>query len=77
MKKWIEELQSQPWSKSNKGNDQPAFNWALHKTSHQVDVFTCFPQEAFPTGGLYFRNKTWAKETKGKHVTTLSVSRTR
>ncbi|CAA7013095.1 unnamed protein product [Microthlaspi erraticum] len=67
MKKWIEELQSQTWSKSNKGNDQPAFNWALNKTSPQVDVYL-LPQEAFPTGGLYFRNKTWAKETKGRQV---------
>lgn len=26
------------------------------------------PQSAFPTGGLYFKNKTWVKQTKGKHV---------
>ena len=26
------------------------------------------PQYAFPTGGLYFKNKTWVKETKGKQV---------
>ena len=36
MKQWIEELHAQPWSKSNKGNDQPGFNWALGKTAHQV-----------------------------------------
>ena len=34
MKKWIEELQAQPWLK--KSNDQPAFNWALNRTSAQV-----------------------------------------
>jgi rhamnogalacturonan II specific xylosyltransferase len=33
----------------------------------QVDVYL-LPQSAFPTGGLYFKNKTWVKETKGKHV---------
>ncbi|CAH2072072.1 unnamed protein product [Thlaspi arvense] len=67
MKKWIEKLQAQPWSKSKKGNDQPAFNWALEQTAHQVDVYL-LSQAAFPTGGLYFRNMTWVKETKGKHV---------
>lgn len=36
MKKWIEELQAQPWSKERKANDQPAFNWALNKTVGQV-----------------------------------------
>ena len=36
MKKWIEELKSQPWSKAKKANDQPAFNWALNKTAGQV-----------------------------------------
>ncbi|KAG2297591.1 hypothetical protein Bca52824_044260 [Brassica carinata] len=36
MKQWIEELHAQPWSKSNKGNDQPGFNWALGKTAHQL-----------------------------------------
>ncbi|KAK6930171.1 Nucleotide-diphospho-sugar transferase [Dillenia turbinata] len=67
LKKWIEELQLQPWSKAQKANDQPAFNWALLKTKEQVDLYL-LPQAAFPTGGLYFRNKTWVKETKGKHV---------
>lgn len=38
MKKWIEELQDEPWSKAKKANDQPAFNWALNKTSGQVDM---------------------------------------
>ncbi|KAL0845949.1 hypothetical protein Bca101_019195 [Brassica carinata] len=57
----------QPWSKAKKANDQPAFNWALNKTAHQVDLYL-LPQAAFPTGGLYFKNKTWVKETKGKHV---------
>jgi rhamnogalacturonan II specific xylosyltransferase len=33
----------------------------------QVDVYL-LPQSAFPTGGLYFKNKTWVKQTKGKHV---------
>lgn len=67
MRKWIEELRDQPWSKAKKANDQPGFNWALMKTAHQVDLYL-LPQAAFPTGGLYFKNKTWVKETKGKHV---------
>lgn len=67
MKKWIEELQEQPWSKAKKANDQPAFNWALNKTAGQVDLYL-LPQAAFPTGGLYFKNQTWVEETKGKHV---------
>lgn len=33
----------------------------------QVDLYL-LPQAAFPTGGLYFKNKTWVKETKGMHV---------
>lgn len=36
MKKWTEELQAQPWSKTKKANDQPAFNWALNRTAVQV-----------------------------------------
>ncbi|KAJ4838006.1 UDP-D-xylose:L-fucose alpha-1,3-D-xylosyltransferase mgp4 [Turnera subulata] len=67
MKKWIEELQAQPWSKAMKASDQPAFNWALNKTAGQVDLYL-LPQAAFPTGGLYFTNKTWVEETKGKHI---------
>lgn len=67
LRKWIEELKEQPWSKQRKSNDQPAFNWALNKTAGQVDVYL-LPQSAFPTGGLYFKNKTWVKQTKGKHV---------
>ncbi|KAL1206257.1 UDP-D-xylose:L-fucose alpha-1,3-D-xylosyltransferase 1 [Cardamine amara subsp. amara] len=69
MKKWIEELQTQAWSESNrfKANDQPAFNLALQKTVHEVDLYL-LSQVAFPTGGLYFKNETWVKETKGKHV---------
>lgn len=67
MKKWIEEMQDQPWSREKKANDQPAFNWALMKTVGQVDLYL-LPQSAFPTGGLYFKNKTWVKETKEKHV---------
>lgn len=67
MKKWIEEMQIQPWSRAKKSNDQPAFNWALNKTVEQVDMYL-LPQSGFPTGGLYFRNKTWVKETKGMHV---------
>lgn len=39
MKKWIEEMQAQPWSKTQKSNDQPAFNWALNKTAGEVFVF--------------------------------------
>ncbi|KAJ3676267.1 hypothetical protein LUZ60_003679 [Juncus effusus] len=67
LNKWIQEMQEQPWSKKQKANDQPAFNWALNKTASQVDMYL-LPQAAFPTGGLYFRNKTWVKETKGMHV---------
>jgi hypothetical protein len=36
LRKWIEELKEQPWSKKVKSNDQPAFNWALLKTVGQV-----------------------------------------
>ncbi|XP_018474439.2 UDP-D-xylose:L-fucose alpha-1,3-D-xylosyltransferase 1 [Raphanus sativus] len=64
MKKWFEELQA--GSKAYEG-DQPAFNWALNKTAHQVDLYL-LPQAAFPAGGLYFTNETWVEETKGKHV---------
>ncbi|KAI3901341.1 hypothetical protein MKW92_024656 [Papaver armeniacum] len=67
MKKWIEELQDQPWSKKAKANDQPGFNWALNKTAGQVDLYL-LPQAAFPSGGLYFKNKTWVEDTKGKHA---------
>ncbi|XP_014514919.1 UDP-D-xylose:L-fucose alpha-1,3-D-xylosyltransferase MGP4-like [Vigna radiata var. radiata] len=67
LKKWIEELQIQPWTKTVKSNDQPAFNWALMKIAKEVDMYL-LPQAAFPTGGLYFKNKTWVKETKGMHV---------
>ncbi|ESQ37841.1 hypothetical protein EUTSA_v10029467mg [Eutrema salsugineum] len=65
MKTWIDELQA--GSKAYEGNDQPAFNWALNKTAHQVDLYL-LSQAAFPTGGLYFKNETWVKETKGKHA---------
>lgn len=67
LKKWIEELQAQPWSQAKKSNDQPAFNWALNKTAGQVDLYL-LPQAAFPTGGLYFKNQTWVQETKGMHA---------
>ncbi|KAK4761673.1 hypothetical protein SAY87_029557 [Trapa incisa] len=69
LKTWIEELEAQPWSRAKKANDQPGFNWALMKTAQhqQVDLYL-LPQSAFPTGGLYFKNKTWVKETKGMHV---------
>ncbi|KAJ7962492.1 Glycosyltransferase [Quillaja saponaria] len=68
MSKWIKELQIQPWSKGNKSNyDQSAFNWALKKTTREVDLYL-LPQAAFPPGRLFFKNKTWVKETKGKHV---------
>lgn len=33
----------------------------------QVDAYL-LPQTAFPSGGLYFTNETWVKETKGKHA---------
>lgn len=67
MKKWIEEMQEQPWSKTKKSNDQPAFNWALNKTAGEVALYL-LPQAAFPTGGLYFKNTTWVQETKSMHV---------
>ncbi|KAK4382970.1 UDP-D-xylose:L-fucose alpha-1,3-D-xylosyltransferase M [Sesamum angolense] len=98
MKKWIEELQAEPWSKAKKANDQPGFNWALLKTAAQatsldLDRFVhwvkvelppamysqrhlcCWncghvpaTSNRIPNCGLYFRNKTWVKETKGMHV---------
>nr|POE98164.1 isoform 2 of udp-d-xylose:l-fucose alpha-1,3-d-xylosyltransferase mgp4 [Quercus suber] len=37
------------------------------KNSKWVDLYL-LPQAAFPTGGLYFKNKTWVHETKGMHV---------
>lgn len=43
MRKWIEELKAQPWSKAKKANDQPAFNWALNKTAGEV----CFSSLLF------------------------------
>ncbi|XP_062027397.1 UDP-D-xylose:L-fucose alpha-1,3-D-xylosyltransferase MGP4-like [Rosa rugosa] len=67
MKKWIEEMQQEPWSRAKKANDQPAFNWALDKNAAQADLYL-LSQAAFPTGGLYFKNKTWVKETNGMHV---------
>ncbi|KAI9195377.1 hypothetical protein LWI28_014326 [Acer negundo] len=63
MKKWIEELEAE----TMKTNDQPGFNRALMKTAGQVDLYL-LPQAAFPTGGLYFENKTWVEETKGMHA---------
>ncbi|KAH9310586.1 hypothetical protein KI387_025621 [Taxus chinensis] len=36
LKKWMEELEMQPWSRTTKTNDQPAFNWALNKTANQI-----------------------------------------
>ncbi|KAI4338386.1 hypothetical protein MLD38_023451 [Melastoma candidum] len=39
------------------------------RNSEKADLYL-LPQSAFPTGGLYFRNKTWAKETQDKHVIT-------
>lgn len=41
------------------------FSWWIFP--FQVDMYL-LPQAAFPTGGLYFKNKTWVKETKGMHV---------
>ncbi|KAL3829709.1 hypothetical protein ACJIZ3_018511 [Penstemon smallii] len=67
MRKWIEEIQAQPWSKTKKANDQPAFNWALMKTAGKVDMYL-LPQSAFPSGGLFFKNETWSHETMGMHV---------
>lgn len=67
MRTWIEELKERQWSPSVKTNDQPAFNWALNKTAGQVDVYL-LPQVAFPSGGLYFKNDSWRKETENKHV---------
>ncbi|ESQ29539.1 hypothetical protein EUTSA_v10024115mg [Eutrema salsugineum] len=38
MKKWVEEIRAQTWSniEAKKPHDQPAFNRALHKTTHQT-----------------------------------------
>lgn len=49
MKKWIEEMQMQPWTRAKKSNDQPAFNWALNKTVEQV---CCFLFISFSTSTL-------------------------
>lgn len=32
-----------------------------------MDVYL-LPQVAFPSGGLFFKNATWRKETSSKHV---------
>ena len=57
MKKWIEELQSQPWSKAKKANDQPGFNWALNKTAGEVFFSICLPSlfhsQEFPSKFLF------------------------
>ncbi|CAN6482674.1 unnamed protein product [Victoria cruziana] len=45
MKKWIEELQIQPWTSKKKTNDQPAFNWALNKTAGEVRLFWNFKSQ--------------------------------
>ncbi|CAK9874452.1 unnamed protein product [Sphagnum jensenii] len=50
---WIKELQGQPWTFHDRGNDQPGFTRALNKTASQVDVYL-LPQVAFSPGGLYF-----------------------
>lgn len=67
LRAWMKELHEHQWSPSLKANDQPAFNWALNHTAGQVDVYL-LPQVAFPSGGLYFKNDTWRKETANKHV---------
>lgn len=67
LRKWIEELEAQPWSSKAKANDQPAFNWALNKTADKVKLYL-LPQQAFPSGGLYFKNETWRSETHGKQA---------
>ncbi|XWS76942.1 hypothetical protein CRYUN_Cryun01aG0221000 [Craigia yunnanensis] len=67
MKKWIEELQAQPWSKAKKANDQPAFNWALNKTAGLVCGSLPASSDSI-TGGLYFKNQTWVQQTKGMQV---------
>ncbi|XP_047335623.1 UDP-D-xylose:L-fucose alpha-1,3-D-xylosyltransferase MGP4-like [Impatiens glandulifera] len=65
--KWIEEILDEHWTSNNKANDQPAFNFALMKTIKQVDMYL-LPQVAFPTGGVFFLNKTWAQQNKGKQA---------
>lgn len=67
LRNWIEELEAQPWSQHAKANDQPGFNWALNKTADMVKLYL-LPQQAFPTGGLYFKNETWRSETRGKQA---------
>lgn len=42
-------------------------SFIMSEISFQVDMYL-LPQKAFPTGGLYFKNKTWVQETKGMHV---------
>ncbi|KAH7301408.1 hypothetical protein KP509_23G024800 [Ceratopteris richardii] len=64
---WIKQIEAQVWSASNKANDQPAFNRALNKTASSVKGYL-LPQEAFPSGGIYFRNASWRTETSGRHA---------
>ncbi|EFJ30957.1 Rhamnogalacturonan II Xylosyl transferase-like protein [Selaginella moellendorffii] len=70
LQKWIEELQQQPWSPKAKANDQPAFNWALNKTSNKVDMYL-LPQASFPSGGLYFKNETWRRLPQNQNKLTI------
>jgi len=60
LKKWIEELQLQPWSKMVKSNDQPAFNWALMKIAKEVYCIflhpSCIYSSYRPIIQIYDRN---------------------
>ncbi|XP_013591278.1 PREDICTED: UDP-D-xylose:L-fucose alpha-1,3-D-xylosyltransferase MGP4-like isoform X2 [Brassica oleracea var. oleracea] len=68
MNKWIEELGSLFWAKPKEGNDQPAFNWALNKTAHEL----------FLQGDCTSRTRHGLKRQKGNMpwstITTLSVT---
>ena len=52
MNKWIEEVGSLFWAKLKEGNDQPAFNWALNKTAHEVCIVA---SSKFHNNLFYFR----------------------
>jgi rhamnogalacturonan II specific xylosyltransferase len=59
LKKWIDELQEQPWSKKQKSNDQPAFNWALKKTVDQVHFSSTSLITLFRKLGLFGYMAVW------------------
>ncbi|KAI3831727.1 hypothetical protein MKX03_016525 [Papaver bracteatum] len=71
MKKWIEQLQDQPWFKKRaKANDQPGFNWALNKTAgqhfHQEDYISRRKIQRFHDFGLWLVDEHSKESPLGK-----------